>query len=276
MKQFADKVVVVTGAGSGIGEATAHAFAELGAVLHVVDLDEHRAHRVALELGQSGARAFAHVADVRDAAAIEAVADEVYVTHGRTDVLVNNAGVGHAGLVHEIALEDWQWVLQTNLWGVIHGVHSFVPRMIDQGGDAHIVNTASLAGLIGIPSMAPYCASKFAVVGLSESLGAELAPHGIKVTAVCPGVIATDIIRAGRFGEGVAGMRSRIETYYRKRGIKPEKVARDIVRAVRADRPLQLTIGAAYPMLWLRRLSPRLFRGAASLMARRILGLEPS
>jgi NAD(P)-dependent dehydrogenase (short-subunit alcohol dehydrogenase family) len=271
MKRFRDAIVVVTGAGSGIGEATVRAFAELGAVVHVVDLDEHRAHRVARQLGETGARAFPHVVDVRDAAAIEALADDVYARHGRCDVLVNNAGVGHGGLVQEIPLEDWKWVLETNLWGVIHGVHSFVPRMIDQGGEAHIVNTASLAVLIGIPSMAPYCASKFAVVGLSESLGAELAPHKIRVTAVCPGVIATDIVRASKFGDALAGTRARVEAYYRKRGIKPEKVARDIVRAVRAERPLQLTIGSAYPALWLRRLSPRLFRGAASLLARRIL-----
>ncbi len=271
MRRFRDSVVVVTGAGSGIGEAIAHAFAEQGAAVHVVDVDEHRAHRVARDLALGGAQAFAHVADVRDPAALERVADEVYARHGRTDVLVNNAGVGHGGLVQEIALEDWKWVLDTNLWGVIHGVHAFVPRMIDQGGDAHIVNTASLAGLIGIPTMAPYCASKFAVVGLSESLGAELAPHRIRVTAVCPGVIATDIVRAGKFGEAIAGTRARIEAYYQKRGIKPERVARDVVRAVRSDRPLQLTIGAAYPALWLKRLSPRLFRGAASLLARRIL-----
>lgn len=268
MKRFRDAVVVITGAGSGIGEATARAFSDLGAIVHVVDIDEQRAHRVARELGEG---AFAHVVDVSDAAAVEALAEDVYARHGRVDVLVNNAGVGHGGLVQEIPLADWKWVLDINLWGVIHGVHSFVPRMVDQGGDAHIVNTASLAGLIGIPTMAPYCTSKFAIVGMSESLGAELAPHRIRVTAVCPGVIATDIVRASRIGEAMAGTRARIEAYYRKLGIKPEKVARDIVRAVRAERPLQLTIGTAYPALWLRRLSPRLFRGAASLLARRIL-----
>jgi NAD(P)-dependent dehydrogenase (short-subunit alcohol dehydrogenase family) len=271
MRRFRDAVVVVTGAGSGIGKATVHAFADEGAIVHVVDFDETRAHRVARELGLTGARAFPHVADVRDPAALERLAEEVYARHGRTDVLVNNAGVGHGGLVQEIPLEDWKWVLDTNLWGVIHGVHAFVPRMIDQGGDAHIVNMASLAGLLGVPSMAPYCASKFAVVGLSESLGAELAPHRIRLTAVCPGVIKTDIVRAGKFGEAIAGTRARVEAYYQKHGIEPEKVARDVVRAVRSDRPLQLTIGAAYPALWLRRLSPRLFRGAASLLARRIL-----
>jgi NAD(P)-dependent dehydrogenase (short-subunit alcohol dehydrogenase family) len=273
VKTFRDRVVVVTGGGSGIGRETVLAFSRLGAVLHVVDLDGDRADRVARELDGP---AFAHEVDVRDAAAVERLAEDVYARHGRTHVLVNNAGVALGGVVHELGLEAWKWVVDTNLWGVIHGVHSFVPRMIDQGGDAHIVNTASVAGLVGVPTMVPYCTTKFGVVGMSEALGAELAPYGIGVTAVCPGVIATDIINAARFSETVAGSRSRVEAYYRRFGIRPARVARDIVRAVKAERPLQLTAGAVAPLLWLRRLSPRLFRVAASFAARRILsGSEP-
>ncbi len=271
-KRFRDRVVVITGAGSGIGRATALAFAKQGAIVHAVDIHRGRVEEVVREAQRLGPPARAHVVDVRDAAAVEQLAHDVYARHRRVDVLVNNAGVGHSALVHETRLEDWHWVLDVNLWGVIHGIHAFVPRLIDQGGQAHVVNTASIAGLVGVPSMAPYCASKFAVVGLSEALGAELAPHGIRVTAICPGVIATDIVRSGRL-EGAVGERKRaILDLYHKAGIPPERVARDILRAVRSGAPLATTLGASYSALLVRRISPRLWRSTAGLALGRILG----
>jgi NAD(P)-dependent dehydrogenase (short-subunit alcohol dehydrogenase family) len=271
-KRFKDRVVVITGAGSGIGRATALAFAKEGAYVHLVDIHRGRVGEIVSEVRRLGPPAQGHVVDVRDAAAIEQLAHDVYARHRRVDVLVNNAGVGHSALVQETSLEDWRWVLDINLWGVIHGIHAFVPRLIDQGGDAHIVNTASFAGLVGVPSMAPYCASKFAVVGLSEALGAELAPHGIRVTAMCPGVIATDIVRAGRMEGAVGERKHEIVELYEKRGIPPERVARDILRAVRSGAPLATTLGASYSALLLRRVSPRLWRSTAGLALGRILG----
>lgn len=270
--QARDKVVVITGAGSGIGRATAHAFGQKGARLHLVDIHRGRVEEAVGELRLRQVEAWAHEIDVRDPAAMEGLAQHVYAEHGRCDILVNNAGVGHGALVQETSLEDWRWVLDTNLWGVIHGIHAFVPRMIDQGGRAHIVNVASLAGLIGVPSMAPYCASKFAVVGLSESLGAELAAYGIRVTAACPGVIDTEIVRSGRM-EGALGDRKRsVLEYYKKHGTPPERVARDIVHAVKTGAPLVTTLGTVYPAMLLRRLSPRLYRNAAGLILSRVMG----
>ncbi len=261
---------MITGAGSGIGRATAVAFAEAGALVHVVDLNETKAAQVVGELKLMGSQAWAHQADVREADALQRVAQEVYSRHGRTDILVNNAGVANAGRLEQTSLEDWKWILDTNVWGVIHGVHAFVPRMIKQPGDAHIVNTASVAGLIGLPSMAPYCTSKFAVVGLSESLGVELARHGISVSAICPGIVDTNILRAGKWGETLAASKPALMDLYRKRGISPESIARDILRAVKRSRPLQVSAGAVYPALLLKRLSPRLFRSAAAFAAGRL------
>lgn len=264
MRRFKDRIVVITGAGSGIGRATARAFADAGAIVHAVDIDAGRVAEVVGELGVAGHETHGHVVDCRDPEAVEALAARVYDRHARCDVLVNNAGVGYSAAVHEMRLSDWKWVLDINLYGVIHGISAFVPRMIDQGGDAHIVNTSSILGLMGLPTMSAYCASKHAVIGLSDSLAAELATYDIGVTAICPGIIATDIVAAARMGESVAGVKASVMGFYRRLGIPPERVARDIVRAVRARKPVATTFGSSYPLLLLHKLAPRLYHNVAS------------
>ena len=199
MKDFRGKVVVITGAGSGIGRSTALAFAREGAKLHLTDLNPERIEAVARECRALGAEAAVYVVDSSDRAAMEKFAADVFAAAGRVDVLHNNAGIGAAAPFEDISLEHWEKIIKTNLWGVIHGVHFFLPRMIAQGGGGHIVNTASGGGLIGLPATGPYCATKFAVVGMSEVMNLELPKYGIWTTALCPGIINTNIVKDSLF-----------------------------------------------------------------------------
>lgn len=266
---FTGKVCVVTGAGSGIGRSTALLLARLGAKVHAADLDEARAQAVAGEIEAAGGAAVAHTVDVTDPAAVEALAEAVYSADGAVDVLHNNAGIGHGGPVEETTLEDWQRVIAVNLMGVVHGVHFFVPRMLTQGRPAHIVNTASMAGLVPVPELVPYATTKHAVVGMSESLNAELSERGIHVSAICPGIISTNIVAQATMRGELGERRSRAVEFYEKRGVSPDVVAKAVVDAVRRKRIIRTTPRWHVAPSWaLRRLSPRLGQMAARATAR--------
>src|SRR3954449_9585215 len=222
MSEFSGKVVVVTGAGSGIGRATARLFGRLGAKLHVTDIDAGAAEAVAQEIGNA---AQAHTVDSTDPQALEELAATVYAEDGAVDVLHNNAGIGHAADIDKTTVEDWQRVIGVNLLGVAYGIQAFVPRMLAQGRPASIVNTASMAGLVAAPTMAPYSASKFGVVGMTESLDAELRPKGIGVSAICPGIISTNITRTAIMRGDHEDMRAKTINFYDKRGATADTVA---------------------------------------------------
>lgn len=249
MNSLTDKVVVITGAGSGIGLATAEAFLSAGAKVYLVDKDP-RIYEVAEALGPS---AEGRQLDVTNASALKDLAEEVIATEGRVDVLHNNAGVCLSKPVDALSIEDWQWVMDINLWGVIHGVQAFVPHMIRRRS-GHIINTASLAGLMPFPLVVPYCASKYAVVGLSEALAAELAPKNISVTVECPGMVATKLFESARVGWSDEA-RGRFENIMATRGTDPQRIARNIVKAVRSKQVVHVSAGPALPLFWLRRLS---------------------
>jgi NAD(P)-dependent dehydrogenase (short-subunit alcohol dehydrogenase family) len=266
---FTGQVAVVTGAGSGIGRSTALLLARLGAAVHAADLDEQRVKAVVAEIVAGGGRGTAHVTDVGDPTAVEALAERVFAADGAVDVLHNNAGVGHVGPVDVTTLEEWQRVIGVNLMGVIHGTHCFVPRMLRQGRPAHVVNTASMAGLMPVAEMVPYATSKHAVVGLSESLNAELGPRGINVSAVCPGFVTTSIVTDAQLGGEHAERRDQIQRFYERFGCSPDVVAEAVVDAVRRKMIIRTVPRRHVVPGWaLRRISPRAAQPLARLSVR--------
>jgi NAD(P)-dependent dehydrogenase (short-subunit alcohol dehydrogenase family) len=189
---FADRVVVLTGAGSGIGAALAHGFAAQGAVVVAVDIDNEAADRTASAIG-NGARSFG--VDVADPDAVARLADEVFAEFSRVDVLVNNAGVFQGGLMWERSPADFQWSFDVNVFGIVNAVRSFVPRMLAAGSDGHIVNTASVAAFVAGAASSPYVASKSAAFSLTECLAHDLRTVGstIGVSVLTPSAFDTNI-----------------------------------------------------------------------------------
>jgi NADP-dependent 3-hydroxy acid dehydrogenase YdfG len=262
-----DKVVVVTGAGSGIGRATALAFAARGARVAACDVDRARVDELARALGDRAL--VATKVDVADRAAIAAFADDVHARAG-VDVVVNNAGVALGGAFVDTSLDDWDWLLGVNLRGVVHGCHAFVPNMIARGRGGHVINVSSILGIHPAANASAYVASKFAVLGLSQSLRAELAPHRIGVTAICPGLIATRIIEDGRLAGDLGARKDGVTALFRSRGAAPTIVAEAIVDAVRTN-PAVRTVGSdARAIALLHRIAPRTAVRLANALTRRL------
>lgn len=188
LQELDGKVAVITGGGSGIGAALARACAAEGMRVVVADVDGERAAAVADELTGATARAV----DVADAGAVAALADDAFAVHGAVHLLCNNAGVSPTGRVWDFTDDDWRWLLGVNLHGLANGIRSFVPRMIEQG-EGHLVNTGSGASFVATPRLGPYCATKHAIVGLSEALRYELDGSGVGVSVLVPAGVNTNI-----------------------------------------------------------------------------------
>ena len=235
------RTAVVTGGGSGIGEALCRAFADTGMNVVVSDVDGDAAQGVARAIADAGGKAVAVRTDVADRASVKALADEAFAAFGGVHALCNNAGVVAFRNAAEMSDADWDWVMSVNLGGVVNGVTQFLPRLIAQGGEAHVVNTASSAGLFAPPGMASYVASKQAVVGLSEHLRTDLAPLGIGVSVLCPGGVATRIVEAGRNRPDALGGPEDVPEHAEPirqgiaAGMPPEAVAARVLDAIRAN-----------------------------------------
>jgi NAD(P)-dependent dehydrogenase (short-subunit alcohol dehydrogenase family) len=247
MQNLRDKVAVVTGGASGIGRALVDRFAADGMKVVVADVDPGALEATARELGARGADVLAVRTDVSKPEDVEALARATLGRFGKVHVLCNNAGVSVGGPMWEHTLDDWQWVLGVNLWGVIHGIRTFVPIMLRQGEPAHVVNTASLAGLSSNPFLGVYNATKHAVVTLSETLAQELAALAapVKVSVLCPGFVRTGIAdshrnRPAEFAEGADRLRPEaFEQAIRAAiadGLPPSDVAGLVAKAIREER----------------------------------------
>lgn len=240
MQNLNGKVIVLTGASSGIGRATALALAKQGAVLHLIARRGPLLEQVCQQARALGGSATAHVLDIRDPAAFAQMADSVHAEHQCVDVLINNAGVGPMKPFLQTTDDDWKWTFDTNVYAVVTGVRAFLPAMLEHGRGT-IINVASLAGLIANP-LSAYTASKFAVVGLSESLLIEYGNRGVEFVVVCPGVIDTGIATAAiEAGRSQSGMDTRVREFLAKHGAAPEAVAHDIVQAIHRPRPVVLS-----------------------------------
>jgi 2-hydroxycyclohexanecarboxyl-CoA dehydrogenase len=251
---------LVTGAGSGIGRATAIALAREGAKVLSVDIDEGRAKATA-----DGCGGFAFSCDVVEREAVKELAERVSAEHGALGVLVNNAGVGMSGGLLEMADGDWEWIRGINLDGVVNCSRAFVPAMLE-AGRGHVVNISSLLGYVPSAMTPAYCATKAAVLMLSRSVRADWGRHGVGVTAVCPGLINTSILEGTRFA-GVPDPERARELAQRgfSRGHSPELVARSIIGAIKRNRAV-VPVGAEAEMAWfLQRVLPL---RVTSLMAR--------
>lgn len=241
MRSITDRVAVVTGAGSGIGRATSVALARRGAHLAVLDVSEQRAAETADLVRAQGRQASVHVADVRDQERLEAVAAEVVGHHGACHILVNNAGVTSAGGFEDEALDDLHWIVDINVWGVVHGCRAFLP-VLRAAEEGHIVNMSSMVGLLGLPHNVAYSLTKGAVRSFSEALRAELVATGVGVTVVFPGAIRTDITNTAR-GSHAARLASMGNSRLAPIAMRPpEVVARRIIHAIDHDRA-RVTVG---------------------------------
>jgi len=193
MDAFTDRVAVITGGAGGIGMAMAQAFAARGAKIVLADLDAAALERATAALQAAGADVLGVHTDVTSLDSVRALADAAVRRFDGVHIICNNAGIGVFGLMSEATHADWEYTMRVNFWGVVHGVETFVPLLLKQKAGGHVVNTASMAGLVGMEWLGIYCASKFAVVGISESLYRELKPAGIGVSVLCPMIVETNI-----------------------------------------------------------------------------------
>lgn len=254
------QVAFITGGASGIGRALGEALAAQGAEVVLADRQTALAEEVASAIRRAGGKATACELDVRDLGQFQRVVGETIERSGRIDYFFNNAGIGVGGDMARYEIADWDDVIDVNIRGVVHGIHTVYPVMCAQGS-GHIILTASMAGIMPTPNAGSYTATKHAVVGIGKALRIEAKEHGVRVSTLCPGVIRTPIMRAGEFGRTnmtPAGEQKMMEFWEQLRPMDPKPFARKVLRQVARNVPI-IIVPAWWKLFWfLERLSPRL------------------
>jgi NAD(P)-dependent dehydrogenase (short-subunit alcohol dehydrogenase family) len=252
MKDFRDKVAVITGGASGIGLATAQALAKLGARLVLADIEDGVLKSAVVALTSSGAKVIGVRTDVGDRGSVSTLAERSWSEFGRVDILFNNAGVAVFGPTQTMTHADWDWSIRVNLWGPIHGVETFVPRMVADKRGGHVVFTASFAGLVPNRELGPYCVTKFGVVALAECLHKDLRDDGIGVSVLCPMRVTSRIDSSFRNRPGELGGPAANRTYtdeeraaLQGRELGAAQVADLVIEAMRENRLYIHTHGEA-------------------------------
>lgn len=268
--RWAEKTAVVTGSGSGIGRAVAIALAKRGTTVHLVDLRQGRISTVIDKLSSqsSETKLYGHTIDVTSPAQLEQLATTL---RGQVDILINCAGILHQGKIATTSNQELHQVLDVNLRGVIYSIKAFLPQLRNRKQGGHIINIASIAGLIGAPEMAVYNASKFAILGLTESLAIELAADNIHVAAICPGSVKTNLGRDGVFSSSSTVANTLRQTI--QNGANPDRVAVDIIQALERSSAFKLSCVEWHWQLlwWCKRTFPTLYPKLASFVYHKIL-----
>lgn len=255
------KNAIVTGAGSGIGKALALLLAQRGANVAITDIVPERLLCVANEIRALGVRAETYAVDHADEKAVEAFHKKFISDFGHVDIMCLNAGIAAAGPAENITDKDWTRTIGVNLWGPVYMVRKFLPKMIEKKSGGILI-TASVAGFMGLPGLAPYNTSKYGMVGFAETLHIEMAKHGIHVCALCPGIINTNIVSEADmcFDKGaVKNTKDKMVNFYATRGTDPARVARDGLKGLAKNRCVQPSPGHAWAMYYVKRFMPGLY-----------------
>ena len=271
MRKLIDRTAVVTGAASGIGKATAELLARRGCRVALVDISEEGVEATAERIRRVGGQASTHVLSVADKDAMFALPEQVIAEHGAVHILVNNAGVTVAKGFHEHTIDDWEWVVGVNLWGVVYGCKAFMDHLL-VADEAHIVNISSVFGILGVPSQSSYCATKFAVRGFTETLWEELRGTHVGVTCVHPGGVSTNIINSSRSDD--EEMKGRMAAFFNKATIPPEQAAARIVTAIESNQQRLLITREAYALDALRRMLPEWGNQLGVKLLMRTMGVQ--
>jgi len=245
MEQLANKIAVITGAASGIGLGITNALIAEGVHVAMLDVEENALNEAVRGIGQTNVDVQRFAVDVTSRESMQRTADEIKAHFGKVHILCNNAGVAVAGAVQDLTYEDWDWCLGVNLNGVINGMQSFLPLMTQHKEGGHIINTSSILGHLAFASQAVYCASKYAVLGISEAARADLAPINISVSTLCPGMIATNIVRSDRNRPSDLGkgglykdpeQTDVLDAQFKSDGLSADTVGTQVVHAIKQNK----------------------------------------